>query len=484
MFTRHLVRGVMACIVGVGALAVGAVDAAHAEVPDAGETVATAATAYGQTTITGTMATANDIDMYTVCISDPAAFSVTVGGLGAGSNDGQLFLFDASGLGKAAVDDTGSGGLVPGIPAGTAVVAALAPGEYLLAISNFDRDPVAGGVEIFPSAVGVVGPTITNQPVDGWNGAGNANAMTTYTLTLTGAGCAVPALVAPADITTSATSGAGAVVSYASPTATNFLDEPLSVTCAPPSGSTFPIGTTTVTCSATDALAQTTSDTFTVTVENSAPVVTVPADITTNATSASGAKVPFTATATDAEQGALTPVCTPASGSTFPIGTTVVTCTATDFAGLQATDTFNVTVRNNPPVLTVPANMTVDATSTSGANATFTATATDVEDGTAPVVCTPASGSAFAMGATTVSCTATDSLGATDTRSFVVTVVTVANTSPTTTVPGGVTAAPKSVSGAGLPRTGSDIRTLVLLAGAALAVGFLLRRFRHIAARA
>ena len=41
--------------------------------------------------------------------------------------------------------------------------------------------------------------------------------------------------------------------------------------------------------------------------------------------------------------GGATVVCTPASGSTFPIGTTTVSCTATNSGG-QATASFNVVV--------------------------------------------------------------------------------------------------------------------------------------------
>ena len=179
---------------------------------------------------------------------------------------------------------------------------------------------------------------------------------------------------------------------------------------------------------------------------NNAPVVTVPDDITVMATSAGGATVTFTATATDVEDGALVPVCTPASGSTFAIGTSTVTCTAVDSnENVAAPASFTVTVANNPPVLTVPANMTASATSAAGAVVTFTATATDVEDGTAPVVCTPASGSALSIGATTVNCAATDSAGATDSDSFVVTVV---NTPPVISTPPSVTAAATSASGA------------------------------------
>ena len=81
-----------------------------------------------------------------------------------------------------------------------------------------------------------------------------------------------------------------------------------------------------------------------------APVVTVPADITVQATGADGAVVTFAATANDDRDGALTPNCTPPSGSTFVLGTTTVTCTATDAAGNTGSAEFLVTVTPQPTV--------------------------------------------------------------------------------------------------------------------------------------
>lgn len=91
-------------------------------------------------------------------------------------------------------------------------------------------------------------------------------------------------------------------------------------------------------------------------VDNTAPVLNdVPADITTPAPDANGKVVTFTApTATDTLDGALTVTCTPASGSTFPIGTTPVECMATDLAGNSATQSFNVTVTPAPVVIQLP----------------------------------------------------------------------------------------------------------------------------------
>ena len=74
------------------------------------------------------------------------------------------------------------------------------------------------------------------------------------------------------------------------------------------------------------------------------------------------------------------------------------------------------------PVVTVPANATVEATSATGAIFTYTATASDLVDGSVAVSCTPASGATFPIGATTVTCTATDARGNTGVASFTVTV--------------------------------------------------------------
>ncbi|MGZ5081156.1 MAG: HYR domain-containing protein [Usitatibacter sp.] len=75
-----------------------------------------------------------------------------------------------------------------------------------------------------------------------------------------------------------------------------------------------------------------------------------------------------------------------------------------------------------PPVLVVPANIAVDATSPSGAVVSYVVTASDAVDPHPVVHCVPASGSTFAAGTTTVTCTATDASGNSATASFSVTV--------------------------------------------------------------
>lgn len=81
-----------------------------------------------------------------------------------------------------------------------------------------------------------------------------------------------------------------------------------------------------------------------------------------------------------------------------------------------------VLVIDEPPVLSVPADVTVDAVGPAGAAVAFTATATDDFDPSPSVSCEPASGTTFAIGATEVSCTASDSAGGVSTAGFTVTV--------------------------------------------------------------
>ena len=74
------------------------------------------------------------------------------------------------------------------------------------------------------------------------------------------------------------------------------------------------------------------------------------------------------------------------------------------------------------PTLTLPANVQREATGPNGATAEFSASAVDGNNQPVPVTCTPASGSVFPVGVTTVTCTATDPQGRTSTGTFTVTV--------------------------------------------------------------
>lgn len=234
-------------------------------------------------------------------------------------------------------------------------------------------------------------------------------------------------------VTAEATSAAGAAVDYISPVTTDAVDGEGTATCVPASGSNFVLGNTTVTCNATDKAGNAAWPTHLLIVavkDSTAPVIDAQGNVTAEATSAAGAVVSYTSPATaDAVDGAGAgaATCAPASGSIFALGTTTVTCNATDAAGNHAVATTFVVhvVDTTPPVFSnVPANFSVLSTSSSGAAANYTSpTATDLVNGVVGVSCAPPCGSTFAVGVTTVTCTAADARDNVASRSFTVAVV-------------------------------------------------------------
>jgi hypothetical protein len=201
-----------------------------------------------------------------------------------------------------------------------------------------------------------LGPTVaTCSATDAAGNTGQA------TFNVTVQDTTAPALSLPGPITAGATSPAGATVAY-SVAATDLVDGAVTVSCTPTSGSTFPVGPTSVSCSAADGRGNTASGSFSVTVTNSGPTVVVPQAHVVAAFDATGAVVNFVPqpTASDVQDGPLVPTCSPASGSRFPLGTTTVTCTATDTGGLTGSASFDVVVRDlTAPVVTPPRDVVV-----------------------------------------------------------------------------------------------------------------------------
>jgi autotransporter-associated beta strand protein len=195
----------------------------------------------------------------------------------------------------------------------------------------------------------------------------------------------------------------------------------------PASPTTFPVGTTTVTSTATDECGNSTNTTFTVTVNDVEPPVILPLAnlVQNNDPGLCGAVVTFpTLTATD-NCAVASIVATPASESLFEVGTTTVTVVATDIHGNSATNSFTVTVNDTePPVILPLANLVQnnDPGLTTAVVTFPTLTATD-NCAVATIVATPASGSTFEVGTTTVTVVATDNHGNTATSTFTVTVI-------------------------------------------------------------
>ena len=167
----------------------------------------------------------------------------------------------------------------------------------------------------------------------------------------------------------------------------------------------------------------TTLDTATVALRDlTAPVITCPASLVTNASATCGRIVNFTVTALDNCDGSRPVTCSPAPGSTFLPGLTAVTCEASDTSLNTNTCSFTVTVVDTTaPALTCPGNILTNITGTSVV-VDFVTSATDNCDGSSVVTCTPVSGSSFSVGTNTVTCETHDTNLNTNTCAFTVTV--------------------------------------------------------------
>jgi hypothetical protein len=161
-----------------------------------------------------------------------------------------------------------------------------------------------------------------------------------------------PTLTVPSDMTVEGNTTGGANVTF-STSATDAEDDPdPTPTCSAASGSFFPLGTTSVSCSVTDSGGMSASGGFSVTVvDTTAPSMSgVTADISADTTNASGTTVTYSKpTATDVVDASPSVSCAPASGSTFPVGDTTVHCTATDGSANAATASFGVHVDFHQP---------------------------------------------------------------------------------------------------------------------------------------
>ena len=189
------------------------------------------------------------------------------------------------------------------------------------------------------------------------------------------------------------------------------------------SGSQFPIGTTTVSCTATDDAGLSTIDQFEVTVADTTlpTFVTTVANITAEANTTGGLDTTFVLpTATDFGNPIDVSCDADPAGAFYPLNPTPTTVTCTTFpdTGNQiASTSFTVTaVDTTPPDLTVPA----DITALLGASVVYdpAPSATDIADANPVVTCVPPSGNSFPLGKTTVECTATDAAGFSDSASF------------------------------------------------------------------
>jgi hypothetical protein len=178
-------------------------------------------------------------------------------------------------------------------------------------------------------------------------------------VTMTVIQTAVPGITCPANVTvpTAPVGVCGAPVSYPAPTvsAPNGVK---SLTCTPASGSAFPLGLTTVTCTVVDQANLSASCTFTVTVNDQEPPTLVPPPPTVSeADAACRSSLPDVAGAAEAgdnctPEAALVVTQQPVVGTQLSAGTHTITLQVTDQAGNSTTATTTHTVIDvTPPTI-------------------------------------------------------------------------------------------------------------------------------------
>ncbi len=209
------------------------------------------------------------------------------------------------------------------------------------------------------------------------------------------------------------------------------------------SGSSFNVGTTTVLLTATDGANNSTSCSFTVTVNDTQPPTAVcPSNITQPAGAGQcSAVVSYTIPpATDnCTSNPLEFAITP-SGSNFNVGTTTVQVIATDAANNNGTCSFTVTITDTQlPVAQCPTNITQTVGTGICNKAVSFSLPTPNDNCGATSVASPASGSTFPLGTSTVTVTATDAANNSSSCSFTVTIN--GTQAPTANCPANITQA-------------------------------------------
>lgn len=143
------------------------------------------------------------------------------------------------------------------------------------------------------------------------------------------------------------------------------------------------------------------------------PSIKAPPFIIARAAGPSWTQVNFQVTANSSTSDNILVYCSPASGSAFPMGNTIVLCAAREaLTGLASYTIFNVTVKDtSPPKFKVPYDIIKEADDLQGTRITYNVNASDTIDGNTVPTCDPPSGSTFPLGTNYVTCAATDNSG-------------------------------------------------------------------------
>ncbi len=291
----------------------------------------------------------------------------------------------------------------------------------------------------------VAGVTVTNNaplqfPIGNttvtWTATDVAGNTATATQIVTVIETSLPTITAPADVLvdTDTDQSYASGVNLGTP---NLSVNISGITITNNAPAQFTLGTTTVTWTISDAFGNSASVTQLITViDNQPPTISVPADVTVSANTGVSYASPVslgTATAID-NVGA---VITNNALTQYPIGTTLVTWTATDAAGNMVTATQKVIVKDDQlPTITAPGNITVNtnpgeavAINVALGNATVSDNVGAVASNNAPA--------SYNIGTTIVTWTATDAAG--NSANATQTVIVVDNELPTITPPANIT---------------------------------------------
>jgi MYXO-CTERM domain-containing protein len=220
-----------------------------------------------------------------------------------------------------------------------------APVQYPEATAN---DTVSAVSLAYSPASGSTLPLgTTDVQVTATDGAGNASSCT---LAVTVRDTTPPRVGCPGPLTAEAQDATGASVAYSTPAPFDEVTRAPTISASHAPGSRFPLGTTEVTLTATDAANNAASCSFSVTVrDTTAPALACPASVTVASTLEEEVVDYPAATASDAVTAPLVVSYSHPSGGRFPKGTTRVTASTVDGAGLRSDCSFDVTVREPPP---------------------------------------------------------------------------------------------------------------------------------------
>ena len=343
--------------------------------------------------------------------------------VGGANGSTQLSVIPTDGGSKSGCDLTGSNTVTAAVSSSNTAVATVSPSSV-----TFGSCGTTQTLTVTPKAQGTTtislnqtGTTLANTTFD--------MAPATFTVNVS---AAPPSNTPPQVTVNGVTHGADYEKGSVPPAACQVTDAEDSNESATPvkdsvNLNSFGLGQQTVTCSYTDAggLEASSSKTYNI-VDTTKPVIAAHADVTKEATGANGALVNYTnPTANDAVYGSVNVDCAPASGSQFALGSTTVTCNATDGSGNAAVaTTFNVIVEDT----TAPTNIQFVGGPAAGGSYDYgdvpaapTCTADDSGSGLNPAGCV-VTGYGNAVGGHTLTATATDKAGnkTTATRTYTV----------------------------------------------------------------